>query len=92
MTIREIKIGSMWWDKYNTWSNGDVDDVYVVLSADTKDGKYYYAMAQFMWINKKHGYCGAPIREFLDYEVFKMVRVGNIKRIPLRIKIKELLK
>ena len=84
----DIDIGSLWWDKYNKW-NGDVDLMYLVMSADEDKGKYYYECAEFMYVEGK-GYCGANIRKFLASEILQMKEIGKLPRIPIRIKKRKL--
>ena len=72
--MRKLEIGQLWYDKDRIWSNGDVDMVYLILSADMEDGEYYWRVAKFMWA--ADGYCGAPTEKYLEKETTEVWQPG----------------
>lgn len=76
----KLTIGDLFWDKDHAWSTSPtLNFVYLVLSADMKDGVYYYRLGTFMWCGA--GYCGAHDQDFTADEVLRMTKVGNIADI-----------
>ncbi len=85
----KIRIGSIWYDFYGRWTSRDCDIFFLVLSADSEDGVYYYQCAKLMYINRTRRYCGAPLVKYTENEIFDMTEVGRLPYFVFMMKWKK---